>query len=295
MYLARNMGVKGLYTYVKPYRRSIIPDMCEPARIGVDAMSLIYKYKSEYKQLYPYIQLMKDKGHKMIFVFDGKAPVEKTTEINDRRETRLQAAAQASNLKQHLEDPTLTKREREILEFSVARLEYKGWHMSREIRIEVQEELTRMGIPFVKALQEADDVLIDLNARGCIDVVISTDMDFLLAGVRRLWIPARDSYEEILLQDVMDGESVTEAGIRDAGILCGVEPLHGKVCIVPKTAFGWIRHYGSIEGVLKALQDPVLNVLRDPTELARVRSHFDPDGLRIREEWQEGLKEFCSL
>lgn len=286
------MGVKGLYTYVKPYRRPILPDTVSPVRIGIDAMSLIYKYKSEYKLLYPYIKIMKDAGHKMIFVFDGKAPVEKGEEIKDRRDARESATAHASTLKAQLDDPTLTKKEREILEFSIARLEYQGWHMTREIRLEVQEELTRIGVDWVKAVEEADDVLIDLVAAKTIDVIMSTDMDFLLAGVQRLWVPGRDSYEEVLLEDLLKGEGMTVSALLDAGILCGVEPSRG-ISVPPKTAFSWIRHYGSMEVFLARKADAAFDALRDPVELARVRAHFDAAPTpRVREEWLAALAHF---
>jgi len=286
------MGVKGLYTYVKQYRRPLIPDTVSPVKIGVDAMSLIYKYKSDYKLLYPYIKILKDKGHRMIFVFDGKAPAEKNEEIKDRRDARESATAHAISLKSQLDDPTLTAKEREILEYSVARLEHQGWHMTREIRLEFQEELSRIGVDWVKAVKEADDVLIDLVGMNAIDVIMSTDMDFLLAGVKRLWIPGRDSYEDILLEDVMQGESLSAAGILDAGILCGVEPLRG-LSVSPKTAFSWIRHYGSMEGLLMRRDDKNLDPLRDPVELARVRMHFAAaETPRVREEWLGALEHF---
>ena len=290
------MGVKGLYTYMKPYRRSIIPDMCEPIRIGIDAMSLIYKYKSEYKQLYPYIQILKDKGHLMIFVFDGKAPVEKNEATNDRRDAREVAVSQAGVLKGCLDDPNLTIKEREVLEYSVARLEYQGWHMTRDIRLEIQEELDKMGIPWIKAIEEADGVLIDMNAMGVIDAVMSTDMDFILAGIKRLWIPARDSYEEVFLDELIEGEGVTPAGILDAGILCGVEPLHSMISVAPKVAFGWIRHYGSLERFMERRDDDVYNVIRDPVELQRVRNHFAAASPpRVREEWRHALDAFIRV
>jgi 5'-3' exonuclease len=289
------MGVKGLYTYVKQYRRPLIPDAVAPLNIGVDAMSLIYKYKADYKQLYPYIHILKDRGHRMIFVFDGKAPAEKGEEIKDRRDARESAVTQATTLKAQLDDPTLTAKEREVLEYSVARLEHQGWHMTREIRLDVQKELDRIGVSWIKALEEADDVLIDLAALGTIDVVMSTDMDFLIAGIQRLWIPARDSYEEVLLDDVMKGESLSAAGILDAGILCGVEPLRGLISVAPKTAFSWMRHYGSIEGLLKRREDTSFDMLRDQATLDKVRLHFAAQEIpRVREEWLGAFEQFTA-
>jgi len=269
------MGVKGLYTYLRPYRQSILPDMVDAVRIGIDAMSLIYKYKSEYKALFPYLETLKHKGHQMTFVFDGKAPAAKEDEINDRRAARATADASAAALKVQLDDATLTQKERQILEFSVSRFEHQGWHLSREVRHDVQAELARQEIPWIKAAEEADTVLVEMARTGKIDVVMSTDMDFILSGVPRLWIPGRDSYEEVLLADIMHGEGLTADGIRDAGILCGVEPLRGKISVPPKVSFGWLRHYGSMEALLARRVDLVaLDPLRVEGELEKVRGHF---------------------
>jgi 5'-3' exonuclease len=287
------MGVKGLYTYLRLYRRDIYTTTIPPTptlRIGFDAMSMLYKYKSAYTDMYPSLRELKAQGHSLLFVFDGKAPVEKEAEVKGRRDARNDATQQAGALKTHLSNNTMSSREREILEFSLARLEYQGWHMTREIRQAFQATLQEIGIPYVKAIQEADDVLTDLAGAGKLDVVVSTDMDFLLTGVQRLWIPCHKTsagFEEILTEEVLRGEGVSQAGLLDAGILCGVEPLRGRLSINPATAFGWLRYYGSIEAVLKssAIKDAQLDILRDEATLASVRAHFE------KQQWKTRIRE----
>lgn len=295
------MGVKGLYTYLKGYRHDVYTQTIptEPKlRIGFDAMSMLYKYKSAYMDMYPSLQELKAQGHRLLFIFDGKAPVEKEAEVKERRDARQDASQQAIALKEHLTGASISDKERAILEYSVARLEFQGWHMTREIRHEFQKALFKMGIPYVKALGEADDVLTDLAAVGKLDVVVSTDMDFLLSGVQRLWIPFRKSYdgfEEILMSEVLKGESMTPATLLDAGILCGVEPLRGRVSINSATAFSWMRYYKSIEQILKStVKDPNLEVLRDTELLESVRAHFafSPWQSRIRPDHLETCKSF---
>ena len=302
------MGVKGLYTYLRAYRHDLYmnsDDLLPPEqrlRIGVDAMSILYKYKSNYNELYPLLLCLKAQGHRLLFVFDGKPPAEKEEEIKERREARGAAQGQAAALKEALKAPTaagLDARERQILEFSVARLEFQGWHMTREIRHEVQRELFKMGIAYVKGAGEADAVLTDLAGAGKLDVVVSTDMDFLLSGVSRLWIPFRkagDGFEEIVLAEVLEGEGVTAAGLTDAGILCGVEPLRGQVNQNPVTAFSWMRYYKSLEGVLASgIVEPQLDALRVEGRLAAVRAHFAPQTpweARIRPDHFEGARSF---
>lgn len=304
------MGVKGLYTYLKQYRREIYPHLRQsggetdegPLRIGIDAMSMLYKFKAQYKEMYPLLLALKVQGHKLLFVFDGKPPAEKVEEVTARREARQDAAAQAAAIKEHLADASsaTTDKERRILEFSAARLEHQGWHVTRDVRHDFQRALWDMEIPYVKAAGEADDVLTDMAGAEKLDVIISTDMDFLLSAVPRLWIPFRklaDGFEEVTLWDVLDGEGVSPAGLLDAGILCGVESLRGQVSFPVQKAFGWMRFYGSVEALLasSAVREAGLHPLREEGRLEAARAHFRPQQLwsgRIRPDHFERAREF---
>ena len=277
------MGVKGLYTYVKKYRKDTLYESVPsqpPLRIGFDAMSMLYKYKANYPEMYPMLRELKAAGHSLLFVFDGKPPAEKDAEVKERRDLRTSASTQAETLKAHLTDPGIGTQERAVLEYSLARLEFQGWHMTREIRHTVQETLWAMGIPYVKAIGEADAALSELVGSGKLDVVVSSDMDFLLSGVPRLWIPFRtthDGFEEILLSNVLEGETMSLDMLRDAGILCGVEFLRGKVSIQCAIAFSWIRYYKSIEGLLRsAIKEPQFEYLKDSALIEKIRHSFIP-------------------
>jgi 5'-3' exonuclease len=295
------MGVKGLYSYLKAYRHTLYPSEIEcgpPLRIGFDAMSILYKYKAAYKEFYPSIHSFLEHGHKLFFVFDGKPPAEKEEEVKERREARTEASTQAETLKKYLAESdtaTMDAKERSVLEYSIARLEHQGWHMTREIRHDFQKALWDMRVPYVKALGEADDVLADMACAGKLDVVVSTDMDFLLYGVPRLWIPARglqDSYEEVLLAEVLAGEELSATSFRDAALLCGVEPLRGKPTVPPQKAISWMRHYGSLNAVLQRRAEVFAGLTLENVELAR--DHFVPRPLwseRIRPDHLERMKE----
>ncbi|NBV77007.1 hypothetical protein EBR66_02515 [bacterium] len=295
------MGVKGLYSYLRGYRHTIVTHTLprEPKlRIGFDAMSMLYTYKSDYMEIYPSLKELQEKGHTLVFILDGKSPVEKEVEVKERRTARDTATQQATVLKEQLATATLTQKEREIIEYSVARLEYQGWHITYEIRQAFQKTLTDMGIRFVKAIHEADDVLTDLAAAQKLDIVVSTDMDFLLSGVPRLWIPFRRSYngfEEILLSEVLQGEGIEQAGLLDAGILCGVEPLRGRIHIAAHTAFSWMRYYTNIETLLQSnVKDTSLDIFMDAVLLESVRKHFQahPWESRIRPDHLNECKSF---
>jgi 5'-3' exonuclease len=173
--------------------------------------------------------------------------------------------------------------------------------MTRDIRHEFQRQLWDMGIAYVKALGEADTVLVDMIAAGKLDVVASTDMDYLLSPIPRLWIPNRATggalpFEEIVLEEVLKGEGITPEALRDAGILCGVEPLRGKVHVHTHTAFTWIRYYKGLEPLLaSAVKERQLDALRPAGVLEAVRAHFQPQTpwtVRVRPDHYERFKDF---
>lgn len=257
------MGVKGLYTYLKSYRRDISHDTITastPLRIGVDALSLMYKYKADVKDALDLLLRVRAAGHTLILVFDGRAPEEKQEEVKQRRELRTSAAQQATDLKGFLhtvEAKALDKRALQMLEFSAARLEHQGWQLTREIRQTFQGKLWTADIPYVKAIGEADGLLMMLAKEKKIDCIMSTDMDYLLGSIPRLWIPVRRGmveFEEVMMDEVLHGENLTAPAFRDACILCGVEQLKG-VCFPPHKAFTWMRYYGSIEALLQGSAD----------------------------------------
>lgn len=295
------MGVKGLYTYLKNYRRPKHDYLTgHTLRIGFDAMSMLYNYKSRYEDMYPMLRSFKEAGHRLFFVFDGRSPVEKEAEVKERRDARETATTQASSIKEYLAAGSISLKERNVLEYSLARLESQGWYMTRDIRHNFQKALWDMEIPYVKAIGEADDALSDLVAAGKLDVVVSTDMDFLLSGVPRLWIPfrgCREGFEEVLLQEVLDGEDMTLAMFQDAGILCGIELLRGKLCVPSHMAFSWIRYYKSVEELLESkVEEPQLAVLRDAELVKKARARFSTDAVnwsaRIRPDHLERCRAF---
>jgi flap endonuclease-1 len=293
------MGVKGLYSYLKYYRTELDISGSQPLRVGIDAMSILYRYKGDVPTILSLLGKLRDAGHCLFFVFDGKPPVEKEVEIQHRKDTKASAAAQASVLETFLQSSDATNMdpsERQVLLTSLERYQRQSWHMTRDTRRAFQDELWKVGIPYVKSLSEADDVLIDLCAGGKLDVVLSSDMDYLLGGVPRLWIPCRRGdymLEEICLEEVLKGEELTQEKLTDIGLLCGTdEQRSGVPC---HTAFTWIRFYGSIEALKKSkVGDVACKMFPSEEELARLRQARMAKGVyeRIRPDHLERVKEF---
>jgi len=296
------MGVKGLYTYLKHYRNDLDPLTVPPCRIGIDAMSILYRYKANTEDILKILRGLKAAGHTLFFVFDGKPPAEKEREIQSRKDVKADATAQAAAIGTFLKSDAaaaLDKSSLSLLEYSMQRAQHQSWHMTREIRRAFQETLWIEEIPYVKSMSEADDVLTDLVAAGKIDVVLTTDMDYLLGGVGRLWIPTRKGacyFEDVQLDDIISGEGITRQGLMDAGLLCGTEERKGAQGVPCSVAFTWIRHYGSLEALLKSsVADPILRAMFPSVEaVERARARHTPQEAysRIRPDHLARVREF---
>jgi 5'-3' exonuclease len=254
------MGIKGLYSYLKHYRDQIDLEVQKgpPLRIGVDAMSILYRYRGDTEAIVKIIAALRTNGHKVFFVFDGKPPPEKEREVAARRDAKETAAASAASIAAFLgsaEAAALPQRDRAYLELSLERSKSESWHMTRDSRRAFQERLWKEGVPYVKSMSEADDVLMDLVNAGKLDVILTTDMDYLLAEAPTLWIPTRRGgmdFEQVRLADILEGEALTPAAFQDACLLCGTEEREGAKGVPPHTAFAWMRHYGSLEAALRS-------------------------------------------
>lgn len=296
------MGVKGLYNYLRPYRKSIDPRNEESKRIGVDAMSLLYKHKGRIDDILILLQALKQVGHRIFFVFDGKPPAEKEREVQARKDQKSEAAAKLAVLETFLQSSQFSElddKAKRRIEEKRSSLELQSWHMTREIRRRFQGELWKMEIPYVKSVSEADDVLVDLVHGGKLDIIMSSDMDFLLSGVKILWIPTDKGlfvFEKVSLEVILRGESLTEREFIDAGLLCGTEERERAKGIPCRTAMILVRHYKSIENILESsLKNPVIHsMFPDRASIVAARASLHSKGVfsRIRPDHLERVRDF---
>ena len=124
------MGIRGLYSYLKHYRNAFdVRTKTKSLRIGIDAMSFLYRYKEQKEDILSVLRTLKSLGHIVFFIFDGKAPIEKSDELNARKEHRETAANNVSKIESFLESDSgknmdgLTKN---ILEDSLNRYKSKS-------------------------------------------------------------------------------------------------------------------------------------------------------------------------
>jgi 5'-3' exonuclease len=278
------MGVKGLYSYLRAYRHPIDIKSLElkgkegKEYVGVDGLSMLYKFRGNAAAILAALKPFQEKGYTFIFVFDGKPPDTKIEEVETRKGKRNAAIEQANVLQQYLESQeshdALDDRSRAFLERKVQGIHIgDAWYVSRDIRRSCKGALWAAGIQSIKATGEADDLLLALWHEGKIHHIVSTDMDFLVAGIPQIWIPSPYSFDEITLADVLIGEDVDFKGFQDASILCGMDAGAAAERIQPPRAFSYMRHYGSLD-ILENRQPQLWNFETSRAYVAGLRARF---------------------
>jgi len=242
------MGVYGFYNYTKQFQKPVdYTNTSIQFRIGIDALSLLYKYHGDISKIFESLKPILN--HKLLFVFDGKAPESKTNEIEKRKKSNSVIQEKIENFKNWLKSD-ICEETKDMFRKQIRELEYDSWIMSYEVRNEFKDYLISKNYSFIKSIQEADAVLIDLYYANYIDIVLSSDMDFLVAGVDYLLVPVKDVLKEILLEDILNEEEINKEQLKEVAILCGIDSLRITVIDDVSHSIQLIRHYGSIESII---------------------------------------------
>lgn len=253
------MGIKGLYSALKAQSHNVNWKSEQPLRIGVDAYSILYKFREDVERSFQFLMEIQKVGHSLTVVLDGTPPPEKEAEMTARRETRRTALDQAASLRSFLEkvdsSAPLTEETRKEIQQKILHFEKEGWSVHREIRTRFCQMLRDAQIPYMDAPGEADDVLIEMARKNQIDVVISNDMDIFVGGVERFWMVDKKSAVP-LFREFHRGQVSQALGIdphrwADVAILAGYEKCPALKRATAPVAISWIRFYGSIEGMFR--------------------------------------------
>ena len=193
-------------------------------------------------------------GIKLSFVFDGKPPELKDSEIQRRRQIKQAATVQYQKA---LKEGKL----REARTYAQATSTLKDQMVDDAKRL-----LTAMGQSWIQAPSEGEAQASYMASRGDVWAVASQDHDSLLFGAPRMVknlaitgrrkLPRRDAYIEVEpelveLYKVLQELSVTREQLIDVGILIGTDFNDGVKGIGPKTALKLIRENGRLEKILE--------------------------------------------
>jgi flap endonuclease-1 len=204
-----------------------------------------------------------EKGIKLVFVFDGKPPELKESEITRRRQVKAEAVVRYER----------AIKERKVRE---ARTYAQATSQLKDIMVEdAKQLLDALGVAWIQAPSEGEAQASFMASRGDAWAVASQDHDSLLFGTPRMVknlaitgrrkLPRRDAYVEvepklIELARVLRELSLTREQLVDVGILIGTDfNPDGVKGIGPKTAVKLIREGGSLERLIASNPEITVN------------------------------------
>jgi 5'-3' exonuclease len=250
------MGVKGLYSCLKPFSHVVDYKGLAPLRLGLDVYPFLYKFKQDIDSCLRLFQELQKAGHLCFLYMDGNPPKEKLEELASRRKQREEALKQAEALKAFLNDTEksneLDERARLHLEKQIAAYEVESYSIKKETRElflrRIREETS---IPIVLCEGESDPILIQASLKGEVDVIVGNDMDLFVGGVERLWVLGKTNTDPLFLEfnhkDITKHFGLHAKSWIDVAILAGYEKTPQLKRTSVQQAITWIRYYGSLE------------------------------------------------
>lgn len=190
-----------------------------------------------------------DYSIKPVYVFDGKPPDLKGGELAKRTQRKEEAEKSAEALKE-----TGTAEE-------IAKFQRRTVRVTREQNEEAKKLLKLMGIPIVEAPCEAEAQCAELAKAGKVYGAASEDMDTLCYKtpflLRHLTFSEqrKEPIQEIDINKVLEGLEMNQEQFVDLGILLGCDYCESIRGIGPVTAFKLIKEHGTIENIIKYIEE----------------------------------------
>lgn len=245
-------------------------------KLAVDASQMLYQFLSSIRQqdgtplmdsngnitshlqgIISRVTNLMEKKLKLCFVFDGKHPLLKVKE-QEEREHRKRLAEK--KLKEAIESGD----EELILRYSKQTI-----RLDRKKTNEAKELLIALGLPVIQAPSEAESQCAFINEKGDVDFVATSDYDALLYGakkvVRNLTLSQRrrlpsGAYvtinpELIELKTVLKTLKINQDQLIALAILIGTDYNVGGVKgIGPKTALRLVKQYKKFDKIFKEVK-----------------------------------------
>src|SRR3989344_5387535 len=257
-----------------PKKQIFIKDL-ENKKMAIDASQMLYQFLSSIRQqdgtllmdknlrITSHLQgiitrvtnLMAQKIN-LVFVFDGKAPLLKIKE-QEEREYRKQIA-----------EEKLEKAKEEGDEKLMMRYSKQSIRLSKKIIGETKELVQALGLPIIQAPSEAEAQCAFLNEKDDVDFTCSSDFDSLLYGaprlVRNLTVSTRKRLssgayvsvnpELIELKNVLENLGINQDQLIVLSILVGTDYNEGVSKVGPKTALKLVKQYKDFDELFKEVK-----------------------------------------
>ncbi len=314
------MGIKNLSQFLKKREvyETLNISILKYTKIGIDAPMFLFKFKGVCDPstndwlgcFITFVAFLRKQDIHPIFIFEGKAPLEKIPAQEERREQRQKLVSKTNAIQQDLNNyigtgivtplllqtwekikfktnksllvkKTLTKTyiDVEAIKDEINRRKRFEISITSEDINNLKKLLDLMGVSWIQSSGEAETDCVSLFYDNTIDYIVSEDTDVLayfnLKQKQELKViisfNTNDlTFVQISKQKVLDRLNLTSESFRDFCIMCGTDYNKNIFRVGTETAYKFISEKYNIENV--PLDTTILNHIRI-REIFRVKSN----------------------
>ena len=199
-------------------------------KIAIDISIYMYKYASEnslIENIYLLLSLLRHYNIVPLFIFDGKAPIEKKELLQKRKEDKKVAQEEYDILKNKLlinED--MDEIEKQEIMTNMDLLKRKFVHIKKK-DIEMVKRLIRAyGATYYDAPGESDEICALLTIKGKVWATLSEDMDMFVYGCPRVLRYMSLLNHTVVLYDtksILETLGINQKDLREICVLSGTD------------------------------------------------------------------------
>lgn len=197
------MGVKHLNKYLRIYTpEAVIKTHLENLSgwiVAIDTSNYLYRFAkngSMIHGLYKMINTLRRYEIIPIFVMDGPPPPEKRSIINERRKNRYDALEKYNKLKSSVLETTDGFNEMKMREYKM-----KSTYVSKTDIMNAVTLMDLMGVNYIRAKGEADQLCSLLTMKGISHACMSEDMDMFIYGTNTVLRYLSLIHENVVIYD----------------------------------------------------------------------------------------------
>jgi 5'-3' exonuclease len=232
------MGIRDLNRYISDRcsKRAIARKPLLVLRnktIVVDTSIYLYKYVGQSSLLSSFermIELFQNYNITPIFIFDGKAPIEKRGLLRERNRLKKTAEHEYNALQEKLMN-TITHDEKASLEKKMELLKTQMIRIKPDDIHRVKELFDKQGIQYLDAEGEADQLCASMVLQNRAWASLSDDMDLFVYGCPRVLRHLSLHNQTVLFYDfhrILDELSLTATEFRKITVISGTDYYHDQ-------------------------------------------------------------------